>query len=154
MNCTPSLLNDFIYCKNRIFWIFNEITNIENSNILLGNILEDNSTKIKFNGFEIDKIDIKNKCIIEYKKNYDFEGNEYQILYYLYLLKFIYPNYKGKLLFHENSKEKIVTLNKNSEEKLIKKIKEYDFFIKNIKYDEKIKGKICKGCRFEELCNI
>lgn len=150
-----SLLNEFIYCKNKIIFIKNKIKQAENINIKIGNIYDEDNKKIRIGNIEIDGIDKKNKLIIELKKNMkNLDGDRFQCLFYLYYLKNIYKDYKCKIIYKENEKEEIIELNKKNEKLLISKIKELENHYISGEYNKNLidLDKKCRGCGFLDYC--
>lgn len=149
----PYIINSYFYCKNRVYIELNSISKTEHENVSIGKVLDESNNKIKFDGFEIDGIDLKNKLIIESKKSKsNFDGNKYQLIYYIYLLKHIYKDFNGKLIFKNNNEEILIEYNKEEELKLLlilEKIKEIKNFDINL-----INSNKCELCGYFEFCHI
>lgn len=148
----PFLIQSYFYCHNKVYIEKNKLSISEHENLFIGKLLDEENNKIKFDNFEVDEIDLKNKYIIEYKKSCsNFEGNKYQLLYYLYLLKNIYTDFKGKLVCIENKKEYIIEKTKLEEDKIkiiLKNISNIDVFDISLLNNGK-----CEKCGYYEYCH-
>lgn len=151
IDITPYQLSDYIYCRNKIIIERNQLDFSEDQNIKIGSALDSDNKKIKISNFEIDGIDLKNKFIIEKKKTLKQKDSiEFQLLYYLFLTKNIYPGFKGKAEDY-NGNYFIVDYDEN---KLLNKLQEMEQFIFDNKFDNSLLNqKKCDNCRFFYFCN-
>lgn len=135
--------------------MINKVNNPFNGDIYIGKELDKSNTKVRISNFEIDKIDHKNKFIIESKKsNSNKEISKFQLLFYLFLTKNIYKNYRGKLIFIENNSEEIIELDIENEKDLIIKLNKLNFFYKKPYFDINLLNQNkCQKCSFFELCH-
>jgi len=148
----PYLISDFFYCKNRCYIQKNKLATSKHLNLSIGKLYDEDLKKIKFRDFELDEIDIQNKTIYEYKKSCsNKKGSKFQLLYYLYLTRNIYINFKGCLkCIEDNSKEYVFINKKNLEELLtiINLIKNLNFFDISL-----INNKKCDKCGLYDYCH-
>lgn len=149
----PNLINEYFYCKNKL--LLKNLITTNNNFVQIGSILDlDNKSKIRIGNFEIDDINHTTKTIIEIKKRItNFDGNKFQLLYYLHLTKNIFPNYTGKLIGLEDKKSFNLILSKKNEEDLLRILKNINEFIlkNNFDYTLLIESK-CIKCGCYDFC--
>lgn len=147
----PYLVQSFFFCKNQTLIAKNRLYTSQNKQLYIGKIIDSENDKVVFDSFEIDSIDHKQKIIIEYKKSCsNKEGSLFQLIYYLYLTKDIYKNYKGKLICIENKKDFLIELNQKNKEELfniIDKINNLNHFDNSLIDEEK-----CLSCGYYDYC--
>lgn len=152
MFISPYLLNAFFYCKNQCYIQKNKLAISEHENIYIGNIYDSELDKVKFDGFEIDEVNIKYKIIYEYKKTCENrKGNQAQLLYYLYLTRNIYIGFKGILKCIETKEEVEVIYDQFEVQKMLNildKIKNLDYFDKTLTNSSK-----CEKCGLYDYCH-
>lgn len=152
MFISPYLINAFLYCPNRCFILKYKLAESEHINMYIANLYDDDLDKVRFNDFEIDSIDKEQKIIYEYKKTCsNFEGNKFQLIYYLYLTKNIYKNYFGVLICIETETENKVYLNNETEEILLSildKIEKLNTFDTSLLKKDK-----CQECGLYDFCH-
>ena len=91
--------------------------------------------------------------VIEVKKSDKFrEAALWQLKYYLWYLKQLGINAKGKLVIPEYNKEEIIELSDKDVEKLRKIIKEIKKIINLEKPPKEIMKSYCKACAYYPLC--
>lgn len=151
-NIPPYMLASFLYCENQAYLKKNNLSSTNHINITIGNIYDEENKKIKFDGFEIDEINNKEKLIIEYKKSCENkEGSLIQLLFYMYLTKNIFKGYRGKLVCIESKEVFYIKLTKEKEKYLLENIKllmELNYFDKNL-----INSTKCTECSQYDYCH-
>lgn len=156
MRITGTMINEYFYCKRKLWITYNGI-NIENELMKIGKILhEDKEHSDSFVLFDRIKLDdFNDEYIIEYKKTSSGKKSaEYQLYYYLYLLKQAGINKKGKLIFLEDKEEEVLVLNNKIEDEIERILKDIQFISSSLEPPEKAKKRYCKNCTFEEYCEV
>lgn len=156
----PYIIKEYFFCKYILFYYKNNYKfNQNNFHLKEGKLYDEEINKnISFDFFKIDEIDYKNKIIYERKKSFSNQiGSEFQLLYYLYLTKKIFPNYIGVLETYNKKINVKIILTKEKEEKLLLILKEinniYININKNFLPKKELKDK-CKECNFNDYCLI
>jgi len=154
-------LNYYYICKRKL-WLFDKGISFENSNdrVLQGKILHENSySREKNKEILVDgmiKLDILDKDYIkEVKISSKMKNSDkMQLLYYLFYLKELGINKKGKLNYIKEKKTEEIELTNEHE----KEIKNALIDIKEILSKDKPpimqKLKYCKKCSYYEFCFI
>lgn len=148
----PYLLDAYLYCKNKCYIQKNKLATSEHENIYIGNLYDSELKKVKFDGFELDEINKQKKIIYEYKKSCsNLEGNKLQLLYYLYLTRDIFIDFKGVLKCIEDKLEIDVLYDNYEVEKLLIVINE----IKELnKFDVTLTNNLkCEKCGLYDYCH-
>jgi CRISPR-associated exonuclease Cas4 len=160
-NITPSLLNAYCICPRKA-WFQSRGINPEQdyTNISIGRTIDETSYKRQKKSISIDNmlIDLieeseKGPVICEVKKS--SAGKKaaiMQIVYYLYRLKEMGIEAKGRLLLPKERKRETVELNAELEEEIKKLIKETEELISLDKPPELKKTKFCRKCAYFEFC--
>lgn len=154
-------INYYYICKRKL-WLFSKGISFEkyNERVLQGKIVHENSYKKEKNKeLEIDgtiKLDIVDKEFIrEIKISSKMEkSDKMQLLYYLYYLRNMGINKKGKINYVKEKRVEEIELT----EDYCKEIEEALIDIKNLELLEKAPRKInkpfCKKCSYYEFCYI
>ena len=155
-----TLISYFFVCKTKL-WLHANRINLEynSEDVRIGKVLHEiDEEKVKEVSFENIKVDkITKDYVVEVKKSdSDLDASKWQLLFYLYNLKQKGIIKKGRLEVFENNKQDKkrfeVILDKDSEEKIKKIIKEIEELISlpippKAKYNKK-----CKKCAYYEYC--
>ncbi|MBD3204198.1 Dna2/Cas4 domain-containing protein [Candidatus Woesearchaeota archaeon] len=153
---TPSAthLNYYFTCRRKL-WLFNKNINCEHDSDLVkvGKFYHKKYEKdsIELDNIKIDKLR-KGKVFELKKKKTAPEAAEFQVLYYLYVLKNHGIMTSGIIKYKENNRLQKVELTQDNEKKLRKVIKK----IKKLCLQEKPpfvkKNRFCKRCSYYDLC--
>lgn len=115
MKTTGTLVNYYFHCKRQCYLAGNRLNFEDNSELVkIGKALhesklEGDKTEISIENIKIDKI--QGDYLIEYKKsNSDIEASKWQLYYYLYTLKKVGIEKKGKLICYEKANQNPKTL--------------------------------------------
>ena len=161
---TGTLINYYFHCKTQCWLHANRINLEDNSeDVRIGKVLHEineeksKNTEISIDNIKIDKL--TKEYLVEVKKSdSDVDAVKWQVLLYLYKLKQKGVHKKGKIEFIEKNRQakKIhyVELDKESEEELLKMLKEIEVLINFPKPPEPIFEKKCKKCAYYEYCFI
>ncbi len=158
---TPSLINAYCICKRKAWFQSRSINPQQDySNVSIGRTIDETSYKRQKKSITIDnmKIDLieeseGNPMICEIKKS--SAGKKaaiMQIAYYLYRLKEMGIDAKGRLLLPKERKRETVELNAELEEEIKKLVKETKELISLDKPPELKKTKFCRKCAYFEFC--
>ncbi|MCB1145072.1 MAG: CRISPR-associated protein Cas4 [Leptospiraceae bacterium] len=162
---TGTQFNYYFVCKRKL-WLFSNSIQMEHTSELVaqGNLIHENSysersekmEEVEIDGIKIDYFDKKNGIIHEVKKSDKLEeSHEWQLKYYIYILKNrgIDP-VKGVLDYPKLREKKEIELEDND----MKKIEEIILEINKIKDSDKcpstIKKSFCKKCSYFDFCYI
>ena len=157
---TGILINYYFHCKTQL-WLFANKINLEynSEDVRIGKVLHEiDEEKVKEVSFENIKVDkITKDYVVEVKKSdSDLEAAKWQLLFYLYILKQKGIIKKGRLEVFENNKQDKkrfeVILDKESEEKINKIIKDTERLISLPIPPEPKYNKKCKKCAYYEYC--
>lgn len=158
---TPSLINAFCICRRKA-WLQSRSINPQQdySNISIGRTIDETSYKrqkrsITIDNMKIDLIEESNEkpLICEVKKS--SAGKKaaiMQIAYYLYRLKEMGIEAKGRLLLPKERKRETVELDEELEEEIKKLVKEVKELISLDKPPELKRTKFCRRCAYFEFC--
>lgn len=161
LNISGEQINYYFICFTKL-WLFSHGIELESFSDLvsLGKFIDKNSYK-REKGFIIDnriQIDfVKNK---EYVELYEIKlsqklekAHEYQLLYYMYYLKYEkdIDNVKGFLNYPKIRKKKEIFLTEEKEEELLSIINKINI-INNGDMPKPKKSKICRKCAYFEFC--
>jgi len=160
-NITPSLINAYCVCKRKA-WFQSRSINPEQdySNVSIGRTIDETSYKrqkksITINNMKIDLIEESegSPMICEIKKS--SAGKKaaiMQIAYYLYRLKEMGLEAKGRLLLPKERKRETIELDPKLEEDIKKIVKEIEELILLDKPPELKRSKFCRKCAYFEFC--
>ena len=154
-------INYYFICKTKL-WLFSHNIQLEHEseNVKIGKILHEDSFKrekdyLIDNLINVDFIKITDCVEIhEVKKTQKMEiSHEYQLLYYMYYLKYEkdIANIKGFVDYPKNRKKKEIFLTPEKEDELLKIIDDIDRINENEMPKPK-KSKICRKCAYFEFC--
>ena len=154
-------INYYFICKTKL-WLFSHNIQLEHEseNVKIGKILHEDSFKrekdyLIDNLINVDFIKLTDHVEIhEVKKTQKMEiSHEYQLLYYMYYLKYEkdIANIKGFLDYPKNRKKKEIFLTPEKEDELLKIIDDIDRINENEMPKPK-KSKICRKCAYFEFC--
>lgn len=151
------LIQYYIFCKRRCFLFAHNIKSEHTSDLVkIGKYYhqefetEDEADKF-INGVKVDKI--QGDYVIEYKKsNADEAAAEWQLLFYLYKLREVGINKKGKLKFKENRNDRTIELTPQKEEQLIQMMAQIEALIASDTMPPVINQAKCKKCAYYEFC--
>ncbi|MGC8567292.1 MAG: Dna2/Cas4 domain-containing protein [Caldisphaera sp.] len=112
------------------------------------------SKELEIGNIKLDRIKFKDNLILEVKKSKTaIREGKYQLLYYLYVMKYNTGlTFKGKLVIPKDKYEENVELNPEKEAEIKEMLKEIYRIIKQSKPPEPSWKPYCKGCMFYELC--
>ncbi|MDU1313014.1 CRISPR-associated protein Cas4 [Clostridium septicum] len=154
-------INYYYICKRKL-WLFSKGISFENYNerVLQGKIVHENSYKREKNKeIEIDgniKLDIIDKNFVrEVKISSKMEKSDrMQLLYYLYYLKSIGINRKGKINYVKEKRVDEIELTDNDSKEIEKALIEIKEIESLKKAPLKIDKAFCRKCSYYEFCYI
>lgn len=155
---TGTMFYYYHVCKRKLWLSYHHFNyEIMNDNVVIGKKMHELDEKEEYliGSIKIDEID-KEYVIEKKKSDAEKKSSEEQLYYYLYKLKELGIDRKGKLIFFETNskskKEHIITL----KEEKIKEIKKKEEHIKEIVNNDKIpkveQKNICKKCAYYDFC--
>ncbi|MEM3374263.1 MAG: CRISPR-associated protein Cas4 [Candidatus Woesearchaeota archaeon] len=151
MIITGTHINYYFTCKRKL-WLFSKKITCEHQSELvkIGNIYHEDCENISIDNIKIDGFK-KNKVFELKKRNSSKEASEFQVLYYLYILKKYDFYTTGLIKFKENNRIYEISLTPEKEKKLLLAIEEINK-ICNDKIPHPKKGRYCKKCSYYYLC--
>ena len=164
MKVNGTLVNYYFFCKTKLWLHANRINLEDNSeDVRIGKILHElaeekgKKTEISIGNVKIDKL-TKDYLVEVKKSDSDIEAVKWQLLFYLYKLKQKGIIKKGRLEVFENKKSNKkryeVSLDSESEEELLKILKDIENIIMALKPPKPKFEKKCKKCAYYEYCFI
>jgi len=162
-NITGTLINYYFHCHRQV-WFFRHGLNCEQESdtVYLGKVIHENSYEREHKELEIDDLkldffDISYGVLHEIKKSDRWRiAHEWQVLYYLYMLKQKgIDNIRGELNYPTVRKTVSVELTAEKEKELEQIIENIDK-IANQPFPPQITVGIslCRNCSYFELCYI
>lgn len=159
---TGVMVQYYVTCKRELWFYYNQINmNYNNDDISIGKLIHEKSYERENKEIRLDDIVfdyVKNNnglTVFEIKKSSNLTiGAKYQLYYYLYNIRKIYPNARGVLVYPKEKKREEIQLS----EEIIDEIEEILKGIEKIVLldvppkDEK--NNYCKRCSFYELCKV
>jgi len=164
MNINGTLINYYFLCKTKIWLHANRINLEDNSeDVRIGKVLheisEEKSKKaeVKIGNIKVDKI--TKDYLVEIKKSdSDPQAVRWQVLLYLYKLKQIGVEKRGKIEYIEKNKQgkkvHIVELDEANQRELLKILEEIEDMISKPSPPKPQKQNKCKRCAYYEYCFI
>ncbi len=158
---TGTQINYYFVCKRKL-WFFSHHMELENESdlVLLGKLLHEHSYLREMKEIEIERIKIdfikKKGEVHEIKRSKKIErAHEYQLLYYLYFLKY-YANkeLRGVLNYPLLKKNVIIVLTKDKEEEMSKILSDIKAIIDLDKPPAAEWKMYCRSCAYRDLCWI
>jgi len=159
---TGTFINYYFHCKTQLWLYANKINLEDNSeDVRIGKVLheinEDKVSEVSIENIKVDKI-TKDYLIEVKKSDSDIEAGKWQLLFYLYKLKQKGIIKKGRLEVFENKKSNKkryeVSLDNESEEELLKILKDIENIIMALKPPKPKFERKCKKCAYYEYCFI
>ena len=149
---TGVMVQYYVTCKRELWFYYNQINmNYNNDDISIGKLIHEKSYERENKEIRLDDIVfdyVKNNnglTVFEIKKSSNLTiGAKYQLYYYLYNIRKIYPNARRVLVYPKEKKREEIQLS----EEIIDEIVLLDVPPK----DEK--NNYCKRCSFYELCKV
>ncbi len=158
---TGTEINFYFHCKRQL-WLFSHHINTEHESdhVRLGRLIHESSyerehKEIELDNVKLDFLDIRDGILHEVKKSDSWhEAHEWQVLYYLYLLKEKgVTDLKGKLNYPTIRRTITVELTPEKEKQLCDVLENIREIIeKPIPPEVAVKKSICKHCSYYELC--
>lgn len=163
MKVNGTLVNYYIHCSKQCYLHAHRL-NFENNSedVKVGKALHeskytnDDNAEIAIENIRIDKIS-KDYLTETKKSDADVEASQWQLIFYLYILKQKGIVRKGKLDFIQKNKEKksiIIELNEQLENDLLVKLNEINELISSERVPDVVRKKCCKKCAYYEYCYI
>jgi len=156
MNITATHINYYLTCKRKL-WLFSYNIKCEHESDLvkIGKIYHEDYDKdqIQIDNIKIDGLR-KGKVFELKKKNTAPEATEYQVLYYLHVLRKHGIKTSGIIKYKENNRLKEIELNNENENKLKTVLQEIEFFCKTSTPPPAKRIKYCRNCSYFELCFV
>lgn len=160
---TGTLINYYFHCKTQCWLHANRINLEDNSeDVHIGKVLHEiqeqksKQGEIKIDNVKVDKI--TKEYLVEFKKSdSDPHAVKWQVLLYLYKLKQKGIERKGKIEYHEkskNTKTDILELDAQSEKELLEVLEAIENLINLPKTPEPKFENKCKKCAYYEYCFI
>lgn len=159
-----TLINYYFHCQTQCWLHANRINLEDNSeDVRIGKVLHEikesksKKTEISIENIKIDKI--TKEYLVEIKKSdSDIESVKWQVLLYLYKLKYKGINKKGKIEFIEIKKQDkkvhYIDLDSENEKKLLNVLDEIENLILQESPPTAIFDNKCKKCAYYEYCYI
>lgn len=158
---TGTMVNYYFSCKRQL-WLFSRHIKMEESSdiVFIGKLIHEKSynrkkKEIMIDGIKIDFIENKKGSLIvnEVKKARSMpEAHQYQLLYYLYVLKKKGIEAEGRLTYPEQKRKEKICLNEENEKKLIEVLSNILEIINAERPFSPEKIKICSKCSYYEFC--
>ncbi|GAB6044913.1 CRISPR-associated protein Cas4 [Caminibacter profundus] len=156
---TGTIINYYFHCKTQMWLHYHKINLEDNSeDVRIGKVLheinENKVDEVAFEGIKVDKI--TKDYIVEVKKSdSNIEAAKWQLIFYLWKLKQIGIEKKGRLEVFEKKKtdKKIyyVELTDENETKLLEILEDIEIILKGKIPTPKFENK-CKKCAYYEYC--
>jgi CRISPR-associated exonuclease Cas4 len=153
MKPTATHINYYFTCKRKLWWFTHNITcEHDSETVKIGKLYHEEKEEpisidnIKLDGFRDGKVfELK-------KKNTATKAAQFQVLYYLHVLKEHGIETSGLIKYKENNRIEEVQLTKKLQEELKEAIKEVKTIALQDKPPQAKRIKYCKGCSYYELC--
>ncbi len=164
MKINGTLINYYFHCKRQCWLHANRLNMEDNSEeVHIGRVLHElqnegkENSEIKIENIAVDKI--TNDYVTELKKSdADIEAAEWQLLYYLKVLKDKGVKRKGRLVFDEKNKQDrktlIIELTEEKEKELEDLVEKITELVNLDKVPEYNRSKKCFKCSYYEYCQI
>lgn len=162
-NITGTQVNFYFHCHRQL-WLFSHHINTEQDSdeVLLGRIIHDTSYErerheIEIGPIKVDFLDIRVGILHEVKKSDSWsEAHEWQLLYYLHVLKqYGFPDIVGELNYPVVRRTLRIELSPEREKRLLKILADIRRIISLPRPPEiKQNRGACKKCSYYELCWI
>jgi len=156
---TGTIINYYFHCKTQMWLHYHKINLEDNSeDVRIGKVLheinENKVDEVAFEGIKVDKI--TKDYIVEVKKSdSNIEAAKWQLIFYLWKLKQIGIEKKGRLEVFEKRKQDRkrieVVLDEENEKRLLKIIEKIKFILASPMPKPKLESK-CKKCAYYEYC--
>ena len=162
-NITGTQINFYFHCKRQLWFFSHNInTEQESDTVYLGKIIHETSYNCENKEIEIDQvkldfIDIRDGVLHEVKKSDSWhEAHEWQVLYYLYILKMKgVKGLRGELNYPVIRRTISVELTAEKEQELEKILTAIQGIIDLPKPPEiTVKKSVCRKCSYFELCYV
>lgn len=163
MQITGTHFNYYYVCHRKL-WLFANGINMEHTSDLVaeGKLIHENSypfrsekyTEIELDGIKIDYYDARNRVVHEIKKSKSHkEAHEWQVKYYLYVLKQNgVPDAKAILEYPKLRKTMEVELSEDDEAKVGKMKLEIESLLTSGTCPPRINHSKCKNCSYFDFC--
>lgn len=158
---TGTQVNFYFHCQRQL-WLFSHLIRTEHDSdlVLQGRLVHENSfqretKEIDLGSINLDFFDVKAGVLHEVKHSPSWSSaHEWQVLYYLYVLKQKgAKNLIGKIHYPRQKETCTVNLTKQHEEKLLRILDEIKLVIKkSVPPKGRMKKKICSSCSYFEFC--
>ena len=157
-------MNYYFHCKKQCYLHGNRMNMEDNSEeVKIGKAIHEeramnsDNTEISIENIKLDKL--TKEYLTEVKKSdADVEAAKWQLLYYLWILKYKGVDRKGRIEFVEknngNKKVIIIELTEDNEKDLLKCIQEIEDLIQSDLVPEVLNKATCKKCAYYEYCYI
>jgi len=162
-NITGTQINFYFHCKRQL-WFFSHQINTEHESdlVTLGRVIHETSYERERKEIEIDQIkldflDIRDGVLHEVKKSDSWsEAHEWQVLYYLYVLKHKgVTGLRGELNYPVIRRTIDVELTPEKEQRLEQVLEDIRRIIDLPKAPEiAVKKSVCRKCSYFELCYV
>ncbi len=165
MQITGTHFNYYQVCHRKL-WLFANGLQMESTSDLVteGRLIHEYSYKrrsdkfqeIAIDGIKIDYFDAKNKVVHEIKKSNKHEdAHEWQLKYYLYVLKkHAYDGCIGLLEYPKLRKTEEIHLYAEDEKRITEMIKDISRIIKADDCPGKLPLKRCRNCSYFDFCHV
>jgi len=151
---TGTMINDYFYCKRRLWLRFNEIHIGNEFTEIRKELHEEKENKNSLVLFDCIKLDdFDDEYIIEYKKTKKGKiSSHFQLYYYLYLLKQNGLERKGKIIYLEEDEYEVFILDTNIEQKILEVIREIEEICDSSISPKQKRG--CGNCAYANYCKV
>lgn len=160
---TGTRINYYFHCKRQL-WLFSHNIRYEQDSdtVYLGKVIHQTSydrekKEIEIDHLKLDFLDIHNGILHEVKKSDKWsEAHEWQVLYYLYVLKQKgVNNIRGELNYPVIKRTVSVELTPEKEERLVKVLQDIENILRQpIPPDIQVSRNVCRKCSYFELCYV
>jgi CRISPR-associated exonuclease Cas4 len=149
----------YFICKREVWLMGHEITPDEDFQSLeVGRAVHEIyyqrlSREISLEGIKLDLVERGRRKVCEVKASSKFlEAAKFQLLYYLYRLRELGIEASGDILIPRERKRITVSLNEESERKLLVALGEIRKIVEVENPPKPKKGPFCKGCAYRDFC--
>jgi len=163
ISITGTQINFYFHCKRQL-WFFSHHINTEQESdlVYLGKVIHETSYERERKEVEIDQIkldflDVRDGVIHEVKKSDSWsQAHEWQLLYYLYVLKQKgVTGLRGELNYPVIKRTVSVELTPEREKELLIVLADIRRIINQVKPPEiHVKKSVCRSCSYFELCYV
>lgn len=160
---TGTQINYYFHCHRQLWFFSHNIRCEQKSDMVFqGKMIHETSYEREHKEIEIDQVkldflDLRDGVLHEIKKSDSFaNAHEWQVLYYLYILKSKgIPDFIGEINYPVQKKIVKVLLTPEKEDKLKNVLKEIDNIVnKQLPPGIEVKKAVCRECSYYELCFI